>query len=196
MNFAFLTPDANPVSEFVLYRIGSDGRRVLRDEYRSLSCTGCGRVDEFAALRVGVADDVKIRSRKDFVATADWFISVSDRFREILEKERVVGAEFVAIPRASDRFILLPQLAPTEASKSGMKFIGTPCQTCGRYRESIYRPALSAMLIPPDLRSIFMPTVRPEKGTGRMTIAIASGEAARVLEATMITGIDWSASWA
>ncbi len=194
MRFAYLTPAGNPYPKCILFGSGAGGKLELRHEYRSLRCPACGRVDEVAAVRGGVSPAVKFQSRKDFVATGDWFICVSERFRQVVADERISGAEFIPMPATPRQYVLVPQLVATDPTLTQMKYLGVPCPGCGRHRESIFRPAVASMAIPADPRSLFMPTVRPEKTSTRMTIVVASEAAADALKSSGVTGIDWKAS--
>lgn len=195
MNYQFVAPADPPIPSFVLYTTDSDGRRVLRDEYRTSACTQCGRVDEMKVVKDrSNIDDLRVRGRKDLFATSDWFLCVSERLRDVIQSKAIHGATFVPLVRSPAYSIMIVSEVDTDISKCQMKFIGSPCPLCCRYRESLYRPFLGSMSLPSESNCIFMPKIRPEKSTGRICMLVASEGAAQLLRNANLTGIDWQAS--
>ena len=168
-------------------------RMTLRDRYRGIACPKCGKFDEYAALGLGVDADVCVRTRRDFVRTAEESICVSIHFREVFEKERIQGIEFV--PLSDGKFFVVRPtvIAPVDPATSGIKYIGEPCPVCGRYRESIYPPRLASMTKPEDPMVVFSPSLRTERRCQWAEIFMTEIVAEK-LRKHNVRGIHWTAS--
>jgi len=194
MNFTYLIPSGNPVETEVLFENDDDGRSRIRKRYASLACAKCGKVDEYAALSLGVDPNVIVRTKKDYFGTFDHFDCVSQRLRAILEQANVSGVGFVELPKSRSYSILVPKFrVHVDLATSAMQFRRKPCPICGRYQESTGYPPLRSMELPTERLVMFMPDFLPEKSDARMAVWIASEDVVKLLQDANITGIDWDA---
>jgi hypothetical protein len=164
----------------------------FRAEYEGLRCTGCGKVDEFAALRQGVVPEVGIRSRFDFVESSDGVLCVSRRLREVLEENGIGGLEYIEMPGDENYFAVLPTcLVETDVSKAGYTVLGV-CALCGRAKERSGLPPLGAMRVPGDVKTFFEPSVQLESTYMRRDLLCASVVVVGVMKKSKVTGVEYS----
>ncbi|MCA9118589.1 MAG: hypothetical protein H6822_03900 [Planctomycetaceae bacterium] len=106
MNYYWLSVDDDPNVNWVIFR--ANPHRTLRERYRYLACSACGRVNELDAIRSGIDSDVRIRSKFDYFTSDDGFKCVNNRGRDILERCGAKGLEFVSLP-GGKHFVVLAQ---------------------------------------------------------------------------------------
>ena len=123
----------------------ADGRRLPKPIYSDLVCSKCGKLDEVAAINRGLDPDIKIRSKRDYIATTDGFRVIARRAREAFIEEGIKGLRFIQLSDGNHS-VLWPELrVPTDLSKAGFQFVGPKCARCGRYREACVDPARCSM---------------------------------------------------
>ena len=195
MTWSYLMPGGNPVLSFLLYKSVKGALRT-RDRYADMKCPKCGKLDELSAIRRGIDDGIKLKTQRDFFPNGDWLCCVSARFQQVYKEEQFTGLDFVEVPGAHGTAVVAPlRRVKTDPARSGMKFLGSPCEICGRHRETLRFPEIAAMDLPPDEpKGILMPDLLPDKSNGHMFAPVAAEGAIEILKRNKITGIDWAAS--
>lgn len=187
-----LTPSGNPATGSVFFESRRGQRPVLRARYADLACPGCGRLDEYAAVARGIDPSVSLPLKKDFGWNADLLLVAGPGFRRAYTDAGLTGLRFVPLA-SGDTAVILPEVVvPTDPGRSKMRFIGPPCERCGRYRESLHLPALESMEVPTDDAVVFSSALRPEKSGVRMSKILVSERALGDLQRARLSGIDWT----
>ena len=197
MRHFMLVLGGNPTQTHVYFRMSSpDGGLQLRPRYAGLACRACGKFDEYAALDLGIDDDVKVSSRRDLTWTFDFCHVAGPRFREVYERAGCQGLAFIPLPKSrAPLWVIRPMtVAATDPARTQMQLVGEPCAACGRYGETCFSPALASMAIPTDPMVIFSPRLRTEKRNCAMTQLIVSEPVFTLLKEARLTGIDWTAT--
>ena len=170
-------------------------RRICRlKEHEQLRCPKCGKIDEFKALRMGVSPKVKVAAKMDVVGTREDWTLVSERFKRLVEKHKIKGADFAPLPGSPGYYAYIPTLlVPVDQKlleKEGMSFEGK-CGTCGRYREiSGGWPTRRCMRIPDGELFLFDTDTMSECTLGRRTNICTSETVQKIFENNGITGVD------
>ena len=120
----------------------------LRDRYIDFQCKKCKKVDEVAALRSGIADNIELRSRYDLFRSQDDVLCASARVVEAFRKHRISGISRLSMP-CGKYFVMLPQRRAevTDCSSAGMR-VFRPCESCGRPRELKGKPCRAQVTLP------------------------------------------------
>lgn len=179
-------------------QLTADGSRV-REEYRSLACPICRRIDEMKAFKKGIPEDVVLpKKRTDHLISLDGWDVVSERFKSALSSIKGVKAAFFPIPGHDDYFVVVPKelIRPAvesmrfykvgkfpKSEREGPFQLGEhPCRGCGR---PIYGWRSDWYEAPPG--TVFAGVVLEIEG--RMSIAIImNDEVADALKAAKLTG--------
>lgn len=144
------TPD-NLRDTYVFRRLISD-RIVLRERYRGLECSSCGKFDEASALKTcGIDDDVLMNAKCDLRFSCDEFLLVSNREFDRLQSRGVLGLQELA--RNEHVVVAMPELMPVSASFRFEEH--SVCPRCSRPRERIGIPRLADIQLPPNERTVF-----------------------------------------
>jgi hypothetical protein len=167
----------------------------LRDCYRDLLCSKCGRIDEFKALQRGLALDVKAPRRStDLNFSNDAWLVVSGRARKVLDDISGVDVTYYDMPNDPDYFVLVPNVllypprnAPFSTSPypvDGMTFRMSrhPCEECGRPQIGWYPDQFDA---PSD--TIVSGVVLDIEG-GRSIAIIVNDNVVKALKKAKLTG--------
>jgi hypothetical protein len=106
--------------------------RELRDRYRDLACPGCGRIDEFEALRRGIDAEISLpKKTPDFFNSDDHFPIVSKKFRSALSAVPDSAVQYYPFPSDPTHHVAIPTARfPTTAS-AAFRAEGK-CGQCGR----------------------------------------------------------------
>lgn len=187
-----LTPAGNPQLFYVFHTLVNE-KVTLRNRYADLACPRCKKFDEVEALRRGIEADIRVRSKRDVFANAEWMTCVSRRFLDIAAEEGISGFESAPIGQTGFSVLFPGVEAPVDVKLTSMRFIGVPCEHCGRYRETVRWPEFRAVTLPSDPKVICFPKVDFESPQGRMLIAIAGAGAVEALQRRNVTGVDWDA---
>lgn len=163
MNYFWLLCDRDPsFANWVLYERDPDKPLTLRSRYRRFQCSKCKKVDELAAIKSGLDNNVVIRSRKDITRAYDDWIVVNQKAKAVLDSLAVTGVALLPLPDGK-RYILLPKLrvqVVDMSSPSAMRVYGPECPACGRARERKGCPALKRLKLPKrgfDIRLLWPP---------------------------------------
>lgn len=188
-------------------------RLVVPDAYKPLQCRRCGKVDEFAALAMGLLPGITIRSNKDYVGTLDGMVCVSARLAAVLRGAGLRGLEFVDIPGCGSHVAARPTLrAAVDRASSGMRFdgpgsfrkmsaeLGVPlehpldfngaCPTCGRYYEVLHAPLRVAVRGAPESNAVFVSDAPNETVRGILLFLWCTPDVMRLMLSQQISGID------
>jgi hypothetical protein len=212
MKYYILSPSENRNNIWLLGYDDMEKGHLLFEKYAALVCPNCGKVDEDAAIRMGLDQCSKIASNRDYVGTDDGFILVSRRFQEAANTEGIVGMRFIAL--GDSRYCLMePEPVPTDVQRSGVEahgpYGGTPyrtpgsrlasaekrCVTCHRVYEHAPLPLLASMLLPENPMSVFTFSFRFEKQSGRETIAYASEAVRQAMRRNRLSGIEFDKAY-
>ncbi len=134
---SLVTPHGTVNQVSILRQIDDSGRLVVTDEYSDLVCKTCRKVDEKAALAIGVQNSIVITSKRSFIVSSDFFYLVDHRIRQLLESITDL-IDFVPIP-ATNFFNASPsfRVEPIEIDP-GFRFGGARCVECRRPREVVW----------------------------------------------------------
>lgn len=167
------------------------GVRALRNRYSPLTCSVCGKFDEYAALDRGVEDGVRIRGKRDVQLSDDFCVCVGPRFVEAWQDLQLSGLRFVEIPKSAYHVIRPERIVSLDIALSQMQLVGQPCGKCGRYEETCFQPSLKSGVLPTDRKVAFSTDVRTEKSYTRMSQIYLPEEVVAEFKRQKITGIDW-----
>jgi len=175
MKWFGLSPDDQYYNNWILFREDDDDGIVMRDRYRNDACVMCGKLDEYAAVRSGIDDDVVIRAKidshdfvcvstraqelddnTDFVGTSDDFICFSTRAQELVRAEGILGLGFVPLPDQRYSIAIPTMSVEVNLDLAGMRFFEVDPKKCGRIdnnqQEGIarMRKRVTAIVVPQD----------------------------------------------
>ncbi len=194
MKYFLLVPKDNRWNNWILHHESDEGVR-LRSRYAHLACHQCGKLDEMAAIQLGIDPDVRIRTRFDFLGVDDGFVCVSSEFLQVLEDGGVKNVSTMALP-GDERFsLLLPEReAHVDLERSGMEF-HRKCSVCGRFRETCLFPALDAVNIQEYPLSFLCPSAPFENVGGRVFWFLGAAPLVDLLKKHRIRGIDFTRAY-
>lgn len=195
MKYYWLVPKDQRCNNFVFFR-EMPKRLMLRENYRPLQCSCCGKFDEDAALCLPIDRDVKIHAKSSFVGTNDGLICMSDALRQIIVSSGITGLDFLALPGDSRYWIANPIcLVATDTGTAGFQYQGdpkgNPCSCCGRWRGIHIRPMLASMTLPHDPKTIFAPDVWQERLRNRETLLMCSEVVMKILKDHKVSGLEY-----
>lgn len=195
MEYYWLAPLDQRHNNYILHEECVDAqerRRLrLRKSYRSMACEGCGKIDEDVAIRQGISPAVSIQSSADFLSSTDNIICISGRLKKFIREHDIGGLEFAPLPGDCNYFAVLPtREVETDVNRCGMRFV-SPCDVCGRFRETCFLPALESIQLPASHLWMVCPAIRSESVLGRDYWYLASQEVFRALMEQQFTGIDF-----
>lgn len=192
MKYFWLPPDDQRHNNFVLFREASKGRPVtLREQYLSLQCTRCKKFDEVAAMRIGLAEEIKIRARTDVVSCDYGLIAASHRLRCLLEEHEIGGVGFSTLPSDENYAIMIPELiVKTDPASCGLERHRV-CGECGRARETTLFPVLESMQLPEKASVIFSSSVWLENTFTRSFMFLADQPVIDVFKQHKISGVQY-----
>ena len=190
MKYYWLAPKDQRVNNWILHREHSITGVELREQYRGLRCEKCNKLDELAALELGIDDQTRIRSRSDYLITDDGFICVSNLTRHVIETNGVHGVYFRIL--SDDRYaIALPiELAKTNREIAGMEFY-RQCLSCGRYRETCLFPTIASIETPSSTLAVICPEIKFEGTIGRKFWYLATQDIVKIFRANKISGVEY-----
>ena len=165
-----------------------DGPIVLRKRYKRMACPRCGKVDEYAAIRRGIDEDVRLRSRKDITLTADGFICITPRVVEFFREHQFRGIDLLPLPNGK-HFVVMPAAWARYDTTSGQIQSRDPCQACGRYSEVWIMPSTRALTFPADMPDIVTLDFRFESKHYSDYLWIFGGHVYKLLRASHFSGV-------
>lgn len=179
-------------------KLAPDGTR-LREEYRSLACPICRRIDELKAFRKGIPGGIIFpNKRTDHLISLDGWDVVSGRFKSVLSSIKGVEASFFPIPGQDDYFVVVPKELirpsvetmkfykagkwPKSEQEGPFQLRMAPCSSCGR---PVYGWRSNWYQAPPE--TVFAGVIVEIEG--RMSIAIImNDDVVNALKAAKLTG--------
>jgi hypothetical protein len=168
-------------------------RRMVRPQYRPFICPRCAKVDELRALAQAGVPDIRFRSTRDIVSTADDFKLCSQRFIDGLAAAGITGLSFLPLPSQSGTFIVLPQTrAKVDETIAGIAAHGERCSQCARWRETAMGPLCQSIEKPADALAIFSPAVWPESVRGMRPLFFCTASAAKAISPQRFKGLELS----
>lgn len=189
MKQAWLIADDNRSNNWIFFREKKGAGRLLREKYLSLSCKRCRKFDEIKAARMGIDEDVVIRSPFDFVRTSDQMLCVSQEFRSFIEELGNPDCEFIPLPGDSRYFLcLVNTILPCETCPPGMSFLG-PCAQCGRFKETTGSPMLASLTLPDVRYLLCLPDVPRESVSFRKWFYLGSEEFVAAVQKKKFKGL-------
>ena len=124
----------NPISLFYSTYPPSPDLQI-RESYKDLACSSCGRINELSALERGIERDIQLPDRMaDVVNSDDDFKIVSLGCRSFLETCDNARIRYFSFPSDSRFFVAVPEiLIPIEKDNKAFRTEGF-CAKCGRFR--------------------------------------------------------------
>jgi len=191
MKYFWLVPKDQRFNNWIFYHESNESGVRLREEYSSLKCPKCRKIDELAAIELGVSPEVRIRSKSDFLVSDDGLVCVSTSAQKVLAEMNTDSVRFVPLPGDSRYSILLPtNFAITDQGKVGMRFL-RECPSCGRFRETCAFPAVASLTLPDQEMMIACPDIALENTRGRTFWFLVSEDAASALRAAKLSGLEY-----
>ncbi len=115
------------------------GRIEVLQEYRSVTCSKCGRFDHDQVFEIGFAGLKGWKPRKqDTLLSTDEFYCVSQRFVEVVRQNRIRGIEFKQI--GSSEWFVVSVTLRFKTRQDVFKVVRGPCKQCGWNIEMIGNP--------------------------------------------------------
>jgi len=190
--FYWLMPKDQRHNNWVLYSedVGRTPAVRLRDRYADLACTRCHKLDEDLALDRGIAEDVRIRSRSDFVVTSEGFVAVSARLQDVLEQRSVSAVRFLALPDVRYRLMRPVRRVAVDRDTCGVDFL-RPCPDCGRFRETCALPVRDSLRLSTEELLIAAPDCPLENVRGRREFFLASEAVVSVMKHAKVSGLEY-----
>lgn len=189
MKYYTLYPKDTPKWNWIFFEDDQNGHLIVRPEYKDLVCGSCGKIDEATAIKRGVTDNFKIKSKLDWHGTFDDQICVTRLFRDIIETEKFQGLKFISIPSDPDRFLVIcTNLVATNEKLAGFENIDL-CSACGRYKEKVVGPMLQGMELPDSDLTFFASKIANENVKVSYRPIFASNTIVKVLKKAKIKGI-------
>jgi hypothetical protein len=191
MTFAWIFSDDNRHNNWIFSNETPNEGRKLRNRYLHLACPQCGKIDELKALRLGIDDDVRIRSRFDYFDSSDNVIIASQPFKDLVEVMGNPDCEFIPLPGDSRYFIcLVHTILPCEPNPPGMRFYDQ-CSECGRFLDTTGGPMLTSLKLPQTPFLLSHPDVQHECRFGRKWFNLASETFIKAFKKSKLKGIDF-----
>lgn len=192
MKYFWLTPRDQRFNNWIFYSESMESGVRLREEYLSLKCPKCNKIDELAAIDLGVSPGVRIRSRVDYLVSDDGIVCISAAGRRVLEEANIDGIRFVSLPGDSKYSLLLPQVfLPTDRERAGIEFL-RQCPVCRRFRETCCLPVAASMQLPEKGKVLGCPDIENESTRGREFWFLASEEVVSLFRENKLSGIEYS----
>ena len=186
-----LAPMDSRKSHWLFFHDDSNGRLVVRPEYRALACPGCGKISEERALREGVSSEFRVNSNKDWLGTSEGWIVVSERFCDLVHAHDIKGAAFYPIPSEPGHFVFqCVDLVETDEEKAGFES-KNKCSMCDRHAEKLVGPLQDGMKVPPSQRTFFASEIMNENVKAGYRPVFAHDSLCKILKKGGIKGIDY-----
>ena len=163
---------------------------IWRDRYVHMRCGTCGKVDEYAAVRSGIDDDVTIRVRKgtDFFRSSDGLICLSRKAHDVIQDNHIRGFEFVALPDP-DYFVVLPtSWIEIEIERCEELTRMGECPDCGRYCETVGCVWFQPSQLPDDPLQVVAPDVPSERVPSRSAQFVISKTVIQIFKEAKLRG--------
>lgn len=195
MKYFWLAPKDQRFNNWIFYRESNESGVRLREEYSSLECPKCHKIDEIAAIELGVSPEVRIRSKSDYLLSDDGLVCVSTSAQKVFAEMSTDSVRLVPLSGDSRYSILLPtNFALTERGKAGME-LHRVCPSCGRFRETCASPAVASLTLPDQETVIACPDIALENSRGRTFWFLVSEDATSALRAAKLSGLEYNRAY-
>jgi hypothetical protein len=181
-----VTPHDSINQTFVLRRIDDSGKLVVNSEYNDLVCVRCRKVDERAALARRIAETIKVRSRRPFIASSDDFYLLDERAKQIFQSILPDLLDFIPIPNTKFFVTLTRNWFQPNENDPGFEFVDRRCPVCRRPRNVVWGK------VPPKLGDVpRILAVNLESRLGCLPLWLVSTEVATELRqfSSKLTGM-------
>ncbi len=132
-----ISPHDNVHAPFILRRMKGD-RLAIMDEYESLVCKKCRKVNERAAFTQGIQRDVVVRSKRPFLISMDDFYMLDERAKQVFSALFPEEIEYYPIPSGAF-WVATPKIwMEPDETNPGFRFASPRCTGCGRVGEAVW----------------------------------------------------------
>ena len=166
MRCYWLVPKDNRRNNWILYDGGRKGIAV-REQYRDLCCSQCGKLDEGRAIARGLDEDLRLKTTFDINTTDDGFVYFKCDIWHQLVTLGVHGVSTIPIPGDREHLLVVPDPRleiDVDVARSGTQF-HRQCPQCGRFRETTFFPMLESIALPSDPLQIWGTVAQTRKYT-------------------------------
>jgi len=112
---------------------------AVMEEYESLVCKKCGKVDEKAAFAHGIQDEVVVRSKRPFLHSMDDYNLLDERAKLIFTALFPDEIDYYRIPSAAFYVASARSIMQPDETNPGFRFASPRrCPTCGRPKEVVW----------------------------------------------------------
>ena len=190
MKYYWLAPKDQRNYNWLFYEESNETGIKLRSQYTHLLCWKCRKLDELAAVAIGLDRGVKIRSKSDYLMTDDGLICVSARGQQILAQSNIVGLTYGPVSDDGRYAIALPTCQiPVDMNSVGMEF-HRQCPECGRFRETCFFPTLASLKLDSNPLAVEFPNIAFEGTRGRKFFYLVSKDVVDLLRAAKFSGVE------
>jgi hypothetical protein len=196
MKYFWMTPNDSRAGLYVFRSEKGEEYARLLPQFRMLACNGCGKIDEFAAIRIGIFSSTKSRSKADFQQSEDGLVIVSDRFISVCQEAQISNVEFLPLCPAVDSnlHVMLPlAYAEVDVQQSGYRGL-TRCDDCHRWFEYRGFPKVESMTFEREDSGIWHPSVFSELSRGKQFWFLISETTREKLKMAKLKGLGFRAA--
>lgn len=191
MKLYWLVPKDQRNNNWVFFTESVDTGASLRDEYQSLRCHECGKIDELAAILSGISTGVKIRSKSDYLITDDGLVCTRHSLQSLLSELLPGQLQFIRLPGDENYSILLPQkMCSVDRNRAHLESHRV-CSICERARETCGFPSVASLALPDNDCWIVCPEIAMENTRGRKFWFLGTQTVVEVLRREKIRGIEY-----
>jgi hypothetical protein len=176
--YSVIHPRDSSRQPFVLRAMTSE-RIGVTGEYAHLICKRCDKINEKAALALGIRADVVVKSKRSILRSSEDFYILDDRAKGVFTTLFPDALDYFQIPSSPLFFVATARVCiqPHELNP-GFRFACNPCGLCGRPGEVVWG---KEPLVVPERRRLI--AVNLEGRGGARGIFLVSPEAAKELKA-------------
>lgn len=133
-----------------------DGEVRMKEKFLRICCPKCGRYDEDDAFDIGFDEPVTIRIKGDFAGTSDRIFIVSDKFVNIVTRNKIGG--FVSKPIGNSGWNAFNITFRVDCADDAIVFGESFCPACGRPDRIKGSFRYEKQLVVPDVSNSFFTT--------------------------------------
>jgi hypothetical protein len=184
---------ADPEASFanwILWRHRDKTGKTLRPRYAKFQCPSCKKLDELAAVKSGIDEDVVIKGRNDITRTFDHFLVVKEKVVRVFEALSVEGIRWQPLPGGKFNLVLPRRLIHVRDEEAVYRTY-RPCKRCGRPRDRKGIPVLRQLALPKKPFDAGMLWPEAESHYGRSFRFIISETIFDALHKARVRGLRW-----